>query len=596
MKEMLPSAPPLEVFMKQIELPEVISAPRTDPIYNAHGYLTKVPVDAILPYLLQFTRPGELVVDMFAGSGMTAVACRIAGRRAIVSDISVLGQHIGTGYLTPVDATVLRTAGAQVVDKARQRLSGLYNTVRETDESTVQMVRTVWSFIYECPRCKASINFYRALQANNWKTPAICTACREPLSKAGARHLRDEPVVVVVLGEDGKQREQPVGAMDRANIERANQAADLGAVPSLEIEAYREMYKRSALGKWNLKHTKQFFASRNALALLYLWQAISSIADEATRKKLEFAFTAILPRASRRYQWSVQRPLNAANQTYYIAPVYYEWNVFELFERKVSAAIKADGEIYRRSPSSVPPTKQDYVLASAADLSHLQSNSVDYVFTDPPFGSNLFYSDMSLFQEAWLGSKTSDAEEAVMHTAGGKEATGPARYESILRAAFVEAFRVLKPGCCMSVVFGSSSGKVWAMMQRILRDAGFAAEPTHIAILDKGQRSVKGLASGYENVATLDLVVSVRKPQLKAKPTAAIRSSLNETVASILDSVSSTASLSPSHIYLLLLKQAFAAGLPVDGLHLDDVIDELSKRGVAIDPKTGMLSRSNGKM
>src|SRR5688572_3750858 len=36
-------------------LPDFIYAPRTDAIYNAHGYLTKVPVDGILPYLNCFT-------------------------------------------------------------------------------------------------------------------------------------------------------------------------------------------------------------------------------------------------------------------------------------------------------------------------------------------------------------------------------------------------------------------------------------------------------------------------------------------------------------------------------------------------------------
>ena len=87
-----------DLFLSDLALPDVIVAPRTDPIYNAHGYLTKVPVDAITPYISAFTKPGEVVVDMFAGSGMTAVAARITGRSAVVSDISELGRHIGRGY------------------------------------------------------------------------------------------------------------------------------------------------------------------------------------------------------------------------------------------------------------------------------------------------------------------------------------------------------------------------------------------------------------------------------------------------------------------------------------------------------------------
>ena len=61
------------------------------------------------------------------------------------------------------------------------------------------------------------------------------------------------------------------------------------------------------------------------------------------------------------------------------------------------------------------------VLASADSLSHLADGSVDYVFTDPPFGSNIVYSDMHLFPEAWLGNRTDREREAVIHTSGKRK-------------------------------------------------------------------------------------------------------------------------------------------------------------------------------
>ena len=113
--------------------------------------------------------------------------------------------------------------------------------------------------------------------------------------------------------------------------------------------------------------------------------------------------------------WSAQRPLNAQNQTYYIAPTYYEWNVFELFQRKIEASLRADIELF--GGQGEPLFHQangklvSYELASADRLSHLGDDSVDYVFTDPPFGSNIFYSDMSRFHEAWLGRTTDNATD-----------------------------------------------------------------------------------------------------------------------------------------------------------------------------------------
>jgi hypothetical protein len=77
---------------RPVSMPDVITAPRTDPIYNCHPYLTKVPIGGIVPLIEAFTRPGDLVVDMFAGSGMTGIASAILGRVARLSDISVLAS------------------------------------------------------------------------------------------------------------------------------------------------------------------------------------------------------------------------------------------------------------------------------------------------------------------------------------------------------------------------------------------------------------------------------------------------------------------------------------------------------------------------
>lgn len=44
---------------------------------------------------------------------------------------------------------------------------------------------------------------------------------------------------------------------------------------------------------------------------------------------------------------------------------------------------------------------------------------------------------------------------------------------------------------------------MWGLVQRFLRDSGFNAAPVHVAILDKGQRSAKGLNSGSEGLPGL---------------------------------------------------------------------------------------------
>jgi hypothetical protein len=50
-------------------LPETITAPRTDAIYNCHAYLTKVPIAAIQPFIRTFSNSGDVVVDFLPVQG-----------------------------------------------------------------------------------------------------------------------------------------------------------------------------------------------------------------------------------------------------------------------------------------------------------------------------------------------------------------------------------------------------------------------------------------------------------------------------------------------------------------------------------------------
>ena len=233
-----------------------------------------------------------------------------------------------------------------------------------------------------------------------------------------------------------------------------------------------------------------------------------------------------------------------------------------------------------------------YELASADALSHLKDASVDYVFTDPPFGSNIFYSDMSLFHEAWLGRTTDNGREAVVHTTGRRKSGAAERYEKLLRGAFSEAFRILKPGCYMSVVFGSSSGRIWGLVQRALRDAGSNAAPVHVAILDKGQRSVKGLNSGSEGVVTVDLILTVQKPTRPESSDNARPLSNGNSATLIREAIADLSIVdarNPSYVYAHILTKAIQKHLPLDDLHLGNVLIALRKAGYSIDPKSGSL-------
>jgi adenine-specific DNA methylase len=191
-----------------------------------------------------------------------------------------------------------------------------------------------------------------------------------------------------------------------------------------------------------------------------------------------------------------------------------------------------------------------------------------------------------------LGEITDHASEAVVHTTGKHKNGAAERYEGLLRAAFAEAFRVLKPGAYMSVVFGNSSGRIWGLVQRAVRDAGFNANPAHVAILDKGQRSVKGLNSGSESVVTVDLILTVQKPGAAEADNDAHELRNGDTQRLIVEAINelSGSERNPSHVYARILRKAIKRHYTLDHLHLSDVLLALRNAGYVTDRKTGLLS------
>lgn len=575
----------------------IVRVPRTDPVYNAHGYLTKVPEGAIRPFLERYTKPGDTVLDPFAGSGMTGVAASILGRNAELSDISVLGRHIGENVVNVLPAAKVRAAAQKVVASARHETEQFYEARCSRCDAASDLSKVIWSIVYACKSCDERLVYFDLLRENKWNPPTRCPHCRGVFEKRTARRVDEVAVALnVACKKCGNKEERTPTAEDLARIHEAEQSPLRLEIPSLDIPADREMFRRSALGKNGHRSTGAFFSPRNAIALTALHRAILEVEEPRLRSKLLFAFTAILPRASKRYQWHHKRPLNAQNQTYYIAAVFYEWNVFELYARKVSAVIRADEYIQEEAGAGTlfqRPATTHYRLASADWLKHLPDESIDYVFTDPPFGSNLFYSDMSLFQEAWLNGVTDSSREAVIYTDRTRHDTSAKTYEEILAGALSECRRVLKPEGRLSIVFSNSRGEVWSILQRAIQASGFEIEPDAITLLDKGQRSVKGLASGIEQVVTADLVLTLRKAQNGAGSGDHPREvPVREAIADYLAAAAPENLETPSHAYLYVIRRAVEQGVSLEPFHLGEVLTSLHALGLSVDRKTGRLARA----
>jgi hypothetical protein len=134
----------------------------------------------------------------------------------------------------------------------------------------------------------------------------------------------------------------------------------------------------------------------------------------------------------------------------------------------------------------------------------LPSNSVDYIFTDPPFGENLQYSELNWFVESFHKVLPDTKPEAVINQAQHKDVR---QYMALMLKCFQENYRVLKPGRWMTVEFHNSKNSVWTAIQEAIQIAGFVVADTRV--LNKVGETYKQSRQG---VVKADLVISAYKP------------------------------------------------------------------------------------
>jgi DNA modification methylase/transcriptional regulator with XRE-family HTH domain/DNA-directed RNA polymerase subunit RPC12/RpoP len=484
-------------------LPERIDVQKTTTSYRAHSYHTKVPPEAIQPFINAFTRPGETVSDPFCGSGMTGVAALMEGRNALLSDVSPAAVHIARNYTTPCDPSQFASTLATVSQSVAPTINWLYRPIG----SDRLVEYTTWSDIYRCRLCDRQITYWEAVQQSATDGDRVtCPACSQRQRKSELQWVGEVPVQShTSAGSSRIDSHDPIRE-ELALIESSNAAPIPYWIPQVEFGPEREMW-RASHRVMGIDNVAGFFTKRNLHALAALRHAIVVSSDGRVREALLFAFTAAVNRASKRYQWNAKRPTNVMTGTLYVSSLRYEWNVWSLFKRKAADVLR----YYKSFPDGRGASAQVF-QRSATELGCIPDGTVDLVFMDPPFGSNIFYADSSLLWDAWLGAMTDQQAEIVVNrqrsaAQGGKDLKS---YGHLLAASFSEASRVLKRGGRGVLAFSNSDDQVWRSVQEALAIAGLDTDTVHV--LNKGQPSIKGVkgVTGKEEVTTFDLLLCLK--------------------------------------------------------------------------------------
>ena len=530
-----------------------VSEGKNDPIYNAHSYHTKVPHKAIMRYILHYTEPGDIVFDGFCGTGMTGVAAQMCGdrevvmslgyqvkpegtvlqevtdddgkkvwrqfsklgsRRAVLNDLSPAATFIAYNYNTLVDVAAFEEEAKRILKEVEKECGWMYETLHMDGKTKGKINYTVWSDVFSCSECAQEITFWDVAvdkKCGQVKYEFLCPNCSTSLTKRNIQHawityyddLIAEPVkqskrvpVLINYSAKGRRFEKEPDEFDISLISNIETLKLPYRSPSIRMIEGRESRRNDPIG---LTHVHHFFSKRNLCVFLSIKNRLKSPLIECALLggyTVGLKTARFLPLRWINKDTGPMKPHTAG--TLYVPSLNGEQNWINIFESRVAASMRAEfAKSYYSEPEPI----------STNSFSHdtKPDESIDYIFLDPPFGSNISYSELNFFWESWLRVRTNIVPEAIENATQNK---GPEEYRHLMLSCFKEAYRILKPGRWMTVEFSNTKASVWNSIQVALTEAGFIV--ANVSALDKKQGSFKAVTT--PTAVKQDLVISAYKP------------------------------------------------------------------------------------
>ena len=343
---------------------------------------------------------------------------------------------------------------------------------------------------FSCPHCSAALtkdNLQRSFET-----------LVDPASSEPWKRIRLRPVLINYSVGKVRHEKEP----DRADIAILDRISDLSLPLEVPTNVFpiNEMYHGSRLAPKGFTHIHHMFLSCAAHALATMWRRADGCKNHRLRNMLLFFVEQAIWGMSVLARYA---PTHYSQVNQYLNGVYYVGSQIA----EVSPWYILDGKLGRLRKVFVPmPSLSDSSMVSTGDCSStaLPDNSIDYVFTDPPFGENIYYADLNYLVESWHRVLTRGEPEAIVDRAKGKNIPD---YQHLMQRCFAEYCRVLKPGRWMTVVFHNSKNAVWNAIQEAMLAAGFVV--ADVRTLDKQQGSYRQVTS---TAVKQDLVISAYKP------------------------------------------------------------------------------------
>ena len=379
--------------------------------FGVHGYFTKQSWDIVQAYIKNFSKPGDIVLDPFGGTGVTAIEAWITNRKGINVDINPMAIFMVDALTTMVNPNVL-----------------------------------VYAF-----------------------------------DDIKRKYLKHEPKTEEEIAEAILKYPQPK------------------PIP---------LTKDS-----DVKTADMLFSDKQKAQLGYLKYLILKQKDENVKKTLMLMFSGLVTKINLTYHQSDGRSEGRGNASafayyrYRLAKQPVELDVMKYFEIRLRKVVEAKNEI-RSYINENTKDNLKIVKGSATDLKFISSESVDYIYTDPPYGAKIAYLDLSAMWNAWLDIEPTEEDYQNEAIEGGGHSKSKSDYNKLISESIKEMYRVLKFDRWMSFVFAHKDPEFWHLIIDTAEQCGF--EYVGAVPQKNGQSSFKKRQNPF-TVLSGQLIINFKK-------------------------------------------------------------------------------------
>lgn len=393
-----------------------MSSEKSAPRYFMHKYWGKKPASGISPLVDRYTNPGDTIIDPFSGYGVFCCEAYLKNRNVIVNDLNPIANFIAKNLFSK--------------------------------EVNVSIVKKIWEEI------KAEMYPF----VSEWYKITINGMTYSPISV-----LRNKDGLPLQFTfKDGRKtsvKDIPENiAKDFCDYERAYIVEDW--YPTVMLIENSRISARP-----NMK-VGDLFTKRTLACHAKLLSLIEKYATGANKDLFLIAFTANLANCSKLVPPIKTRGTIAQGAWmtgFYIGETYIENNVLHYYENRIKKAIKGK-EDFLNVLSGDLLTGQIHSTYNITNFDaknlKIPDNSVDYVFTDPPYGDSVPYFEQSVIWNSWLKLSPNYQEEIVISDSNQRH-KDIASFEHDINSAFSEIRRILKDNKHFSLTFHSLSGLEW---------------------------------------------------------------------------------------------------------------------------------------